>query len=127
MQNKPLNEDFTAPGGQYMQLAGMSEGPKRVNLMDVLKFQKYLEDNLHKAPKVLPAPMQNGMLDQVADLYVKACTIQSELQSVTQNPLVVDNDDVMNNLKSMYKKLGKIKLIIKSMSNNLEDLDISQG
>ena len=125
MENKPINEDFTAPGGQYMQLAGTTEGPKRVNLMDVLKFQKYLEDEIHKAPKVLPAPMQHGVLDQIADLYVKACTIQSELKSVVQNPLVIDNKDVMKHLKSMYNKFSKIKLVVKSISKDLEGLDIS--
>lgn len=125
MKDKPINEDFTAPGGQYMQLAGTVHGPKRVNLMDVLKFQKFLQDNLHKAPKVLPAPLQNGVIDQIADLYVKACSIQSELETVTQNPLVIDNEQASKHLKLMYKKLSKIKLIIKSISNNLEELDIS--
>lgn len=126
MENKLIEEDFTAPGGQYMQLSGTTEGPKRVNLMDILKFQKYLEDELHRAPKVLPAPMSHNVLDAIADLYVKTCSIQSELVQVLQNPLVVDNKEVIHNLKTMYKKFSKIKLIIKSVSQDLEQLDISK-
>jgi hypothetical protein len=126
MENKPIQEDFTAPGGQYMQLTGTTEGPKKVNLTDILKFQKYLEDELHRAPKVLPAPMSHNLLDSIADLYVKTCTIQSELIQVLQNPLVVDNKKVMKHLKLMYKKFSKIKLVIKSISQDLESLDISK-
>jgi len=126
MENKPIVEDFTAPGGQYMQLSGTTEGPKRVNLMDILKFQKYLEDELHRAPKVLPAPMSHNVIDSIADLYVKTCTIQSELIQVLQNPLVVDNKEVLKTLKTMYKKFSKIKLMIKSISHDLEELDISK-
>lgn len=126
MENKPIVEDFTAPGGQYMQLSGTTEGPKRVNLMDILKFQKYLEDELHRAPKVLPAPMSHNLLDSIADLYVKTCTIQSELVQVLQNPLVVDNKELIKTLKTMYNKFSKIKLVIKSVSQDLEHLDISK-
>jgi len=124
MRKKQIHENLTSGGGQ--QLYGGSDGPKRVNLMDVLKFQDYLQDQLTKAPKVLPAPMSHNMLDNIADVFVKINDIQSELMHVLQNPLVVDNDDVVKTLKTMYKKFSKMKLMIKSLSHDLEDLDISK-
>ena len=42
MRKNIVNEDFSAPGGQYMQLTGTTEGPRKVNLLDIVNFQKYL-------------------------------------------------------------------------------------
>lgn len=125
MEKKPIEEDFTTPGGQYMQLTGTHELPRKVNLLDIVNFQKYLEDESTRAPKVIPAPMTGGMIDQIGDIYVAAHTIQTELTKVLQNPLVMDNKQVKLTLKKMHKKFSKIKLIIKSISNDLDQLDVS--
>ena len=124
MRKNIVNEDMTAPGGQYMQLTGTSEGPRQVNLLDIVNFQKYLEDELTRAPRNLPSPMNGGLIDQIGDIYVAANTIQSELQKVLQNPLVVDSTDTLNTLKKMYKKFTHIKLIIKSLSNDIDNLEV---
>lgn len=125
MRKNIVNEDFSAPGGQYMQLTGTTEGPRKVNLLDIVNFQKYLEDETTRAPKTLPAPMNGGLVDQIGDMYIAANTIQSELHKVLANPLVVDDKEVQKTLKKMYKKFSHIKMIIKSISNDLDQLEMS--
>ena len=125
MRKNIVNEDFSAPGGQYMQLTGTTEGPRKVNLLDIVNFQKYLEDETTRAPKTLPAPMNGGMVDQIGDIYIAANTIQSELHKVLANPLVVDDKEVQKTLKKMYKKFSHVKMIIKSVSNDLDQLEMS--
>ena len=125
MRKNIVNEDFSAPGGQYMQLTGTTEGPRKVNLLYILNFQKYLEDETTRAPKTLPAPMNGGMVDQIGDIYIAANTIQSELHKVLANPLVVDDKEVQKTLKKMYKKFSHVKMIIKSVSNDLDQLEMS--
>lgn len=118
------NEDTTAPGGQYMQLNGTTENPRQVNLLDIVKFQKYLEKEVTRAPNTLPTPMNGGMIDQIGDIYISANTLQSELQQVLQNPLIADNEDAEKTIKTIYKKLSHIKMIIKSISKDLDGLAI---
>lgn len=127
MKKNIVNEDFTAPGGQYMQLTGTTEGPRKVNLLDIVNFQKYLEDEATRAPKTLPSPMNGGMIDQIGDIYVAANTIQSELHGVLANPLVADDPEVQQTLKKMYKKFSHIKMLIKSISNDLDNLELSNS
>lgn len=127
MRKKIVSEDTTTPGGQYMQTTGTTENPRKVNLLDIVNFQKYLEDESTRAPKNLPAPMNGGMIDQIGDIYIAANTIQSELHQVLQNPLVTDNESVQKTLKKMYKKFAHIKMIIKSVSNDLDEMDVSSS
>jgi len=127
MRKNIVNEDQTAPGGQYIQTGGTSENPRKVNLLDIVNFQKYLEDESTRAPKTLPAPMNGGMIDQIGDIYIAANTIQSELHQVLQNPLVTDNETVQKTLKRMYKKFSHIKMLIKSISNDLDEMDVSSS
>lgn len=124
MRKNIYNEDTTVPGGQYMQLTGTTENPRQVNLLDIVKFQKYLEDEVTRAPRTLPAPMNGGMIDQIGDIYISANNIQSELQQVLQNPLIADNKDAEKTIKTIYKKLSHIKMIIKSLSNDLDGLEM---
>ena len=71
--------------------------------------------------------MNGGMIDQIGDIYIAANTIQSELHQVLQNPLVTDNESVQKTLKKMYKKFAHIKMIIKSVSNDLDEMDVSSS
>jgi len=125
MRKNIYNEDTTTPGGQYMQLTGTTENPRQVNLLDIVNFQKYLEREVTRAPKNLPAPMNGGAIDQIGDIYIAANTIQSELQQVLQNPLIVDNKEAEKTIKKIYKKLSHVKMIIKSISGDLDDLEVA--
>ena len=125
MENKVLLEDITMPGGQYTQTVGTSEKPRKVSLLDIIKYQEYLDDELQRAPRVLPAPLTDGVIDQIADVYANVTSIQSELEQVMQNPLIVDSADAVKVVKLMYKKFEKIKLIIKSLADNMDELELS--
>ena len=125
MENKVLFEDLHMPGGQYTQTVGTTENPRKVSLLDIIKYQEYLDDELQRAPRVLPAPLTDGVLDQIADLYTKATSIQSELEQTMQNPLIVDSEEAVKVVKEMHKKFEKIKLIIKSLGGSLDKLELA--
>lgn len=127
-KKKLLFEDLTMPGGQYNQSnnnpSGTSQRPKKVNLTDLIDYQKQTMNQITRAPNVMPFPLTKNVIEQMGDLYVQATKIQSELGQSYQNPLISDNKDTADAVKSMYKKLQKIKLIVKSVADDMKKLDI---
>jgi hypothetical protein len=125
---KLLLEDLTMPGGQYNQWSkdpsGTSQQPKKVSLIDLIDYQNKNEDDLTKAPNVLPFPLTKNVVEQIGDIYVQSAKIQSELGQAYQSPLISDNETATNTIKSLYKKLERVKLTVKSITQELKKLDI---
>ena len=72
----------------------------------------------------MPFPLTKNVIEQIGDIYVQAVKVQSELGQSYQSPLISDNKESTDALKGMYKKLEKIKLIVKSVADEMKKLDI---
>jgi len=127
-KKKLLLEDLTMPGGQYNQSnnnpSGTSQRPKKVNLTDLIDYQQRTANQITRAPNVMPFPLTKNVVEQIGDIYVQATKVQSELGQSYQNPLISDDEDTTDAVKSMYKKLQKVKLIIKSVADDMKKLEI---
>lgn len=127
-KKKLLFEDLTQPGGQYNQAnnnpSGTSQRPSKVNLTDLIDYQKRTANQITRAPNVMPFPLTKNVIEQIGDIYVQAVKVQSELGQSYQSPLISDNKESTDALKGMYKKLEKIKLIVKSVADEMKKLDI---
>jgi len=127
-KKKLLFEDLTQPGGQYNQAnnnpSGTSQRPNKVNLTDLIDYQKRTANQITRAPNVMPFPLTKNVIEQIGDIYVQAVKVQSELGQSYQSPLISDNKESTDALKGMYKKLEKIKLIVKSVADEMKKLDI---
>ena len=127
-KKKLLFEDLTQPGGQYNQSnnnpSGTSQRPKKMNLTDLIDYQKQTANQITRAPNVMPFPLTKNVIEQIGDIYVQAVKVQSELGQSYQNPLISDDMNSADALKGMYKKLEKIKLIVKSVADEMKELDI---
>lgn len=127
-EKKILFEELTVPSGQYNQTdhnpSGLSQTPKKMNLMDLLDVQRRAKQSMTKAPSVTPYPFTNNLIEQIGDVYIQAAKIQSELGQSYQNPLISDNEKPAKSIKNIYKKMQKIKLIIKSVAQDMKELDI---
>ena len=123
-----LLDDLTMPGGQYNQWSndpsGTSQNPKKVNLLDLLDAQKRTAENMAMAPNVLPFPLTKNVVEQIGEIYVQATKVQSELGQSYQSPLISDDEEATKTLEMMFKKLEKVKLIVKSVADDLKKLDI---
>ena len=125
---KLLLEELTQPGGQYNQWskspAGTQENPKRVNLIDLINYQKEQSADLAMAPNVLPFPLTKNVVEQIGDIYVQATKIQSELGQSYNSPLISDSKEASDTIKNIFKKLEKVKLVVKAVTEDLKKLDI---
>lgn len=127
-KKKILFEDLAVPSGQYNQTdynpSGTSQNPRKVNLLDLLDYQKRANDLMTRAPNTIPYPLTHNVVEQIGEIYVQATKIQSELGQSYQNPLISDDESTTEVIKNLYKKLQKIKLIVKSVADELQQLDI---
>ena len=76
------------------------------------------------APNVLPFPLTKNVVEQIGEIYVQATKVQSELGQSYQSPLISDDEEATKTLEMMFKKLEKVKLIVKSVADDLKKLDI---
>jgi len=127
-KKKLLIEDLTMPGGQYNQWSqgqsGTSQEPKKVSLVDLIDYQNRNTAEMARTPNVLPFPLTKNVVERIGDIYVQSAKVQSELGQSYQSPLISDNEEATNTIKSLYKKLERIKLTVKSITQELKKLDI---
>jgi hypothetical protein len=125
---KLLFEELSVPGGEYNSHkdnpSGMSQRPKKVSLTDLLDYQRRTDNLMTRAPNVTPYPLTSNLIEHIGDIYVQAAKIQSELGQAYQSPLISDDENAAKTLKNLYKKLEKIKLIVKSVANEMTELEI---
>lgn len=127
-KKKLLFEDLAMPGGSYnntnSNASGTSSPPRKANLVDLIDYQRRNDAATTRAPNVLPFPLTKNVVEQVGDIYVQSAKVQSEIGQAYQSPLISDNEDATKAVKTIFKKLEKIKLIVKSVADDLKELDI---
>jgi hypothetical protein len=111
---------------KMMQGETRPAGPKRMTLMDIVgQFNKSKEDDV-SAPHILPSPLSNNHLEAIADLYSKSTALQTDIKQAAKNPIIKDNKKLTKAAVNIYKKLNKIKSIVKDIGSDLDDFSIEK-
>lgn len=107
------------PGQSAMQLK-----PQKVTLLDLIKQAKNWEEEMGKAPNRLPYPLQDGLSEQIGDLYVKTVEIRSKVAESAKYSIIKDNESAYKSVKNVHTKLSKICDAIKDVVADLDGLSV---
>jgi hypothetical protein len=122
-----LYEDVTMVANQYTAGTSRAHKPVKVSILDIIKSWK---DSNTTDPTGLsnakPAlyPLNDSFVERLADEFLKCNDFQGELRTLAQNPVVQDNDRYKKSVKALHSKFGKIKHIILSMGDDMDNLAI---
>ena len=104
--------------------SGMNMKPQKVTFMDLFDHYKQQSGDGGKAPPLQPYPTDSGVLDAIADSYVKLQDAKSGFLTAAKNPIIKDNPPALKATGKIYKKLEKAQKIILSLQSDLDDLVI---
>jgi hypothetical protein len=107
------------PGQSAMQLK-----PGKVTLLDLVKQAHEWENEMGKAPNRLPYPLQDGLSDQLGQLYVDASTIKSKVAESGKFSIIKDNKTASKAVMKIVKKLSAIEQAIKSIAIDIDELGV---
>ena len=107
------------PGQSSMELK-----PKKITLMDLIKQAQDWENEMGKAPNRLPYPLQDGLGEQLGDLYVKNEEIKSKVAQSAKFSIIKDNEKAYESVQRIYKKLSTISAAIKDVVDDIDNLGI---
>lgn len=107
------------PGQSTMQLK-----PGKITLMDLIKQAKDWDSEMGKAPNRLPFPLQDGLSDQLGELYVKTEEIKNKVAESGKYSIIKDNEKANEAVKRVHKKLAILGSAIKDIVNDLDDLSV---
>lgn len=123
-----LLEDTTLGSNNAMGVgsSGMNMKPQKVTFMDLFDhFKKQQADGDEgKAPKIYPYPTDTGIIEAVADAYIKLQDAKSGMLTAAKNPIIRDNKPAIKAAGMVYKKLEKAQKLILSLQSDIEDLTI---
>lgn len=129
-QKKVIFEDLSMGSNNYTGVGGgagqsaMSLKPGKVTLMDLLDQAKEWEQEMGKAPNRLPYPLQDGLSDQLGQLYVDAMAVKSKVAHSAKHSIIKDNEKAMKAIKKIHKKLAVIGSAIKDIAEDIDDLSV---
>ena len=130
-KNKVLFEDLTMGSTGYA--GGMGKGPGqtgmvhkpgKVTLLDLLRQAGEWEKEMQKAPNRLPYPLQDGLSDQLGDLYISTEEIKNKVAQSAKSHIIKDNKTAMKAVKNIHKKLSVMCGAIKEIVNDLDSLGV---
>ena len=102
----------------------MTLKPGKVTLLDLLKQAQDWENEMGKAPNRLPFPLQDGLSDQLGELYVQATEIKRKVADSAKYSIIKDNESAMKSVKKIHKKLSLIGAAIKDVVKDLDGLGV---
>ena len=125
-----LFEDLQMGSNNYLGVGGgagqsaMSLKPGKVTLLDLVKQAQDWENEMGKAPNRLPYPLQDGLSDQLGQLYVDAAQVKSKVAQSTKFSIIKDNTKAMKAVKNIHKKMSVICAAIKDVASDIDDLGV---
>ncbi|NDG52934.1 MAG: hypothetical protein EBY39_07910 [Flavobacteriia bacterium] len=125
-----LFEDLQMGSNNYMGVgkgpgqSAMTLKPQKVTLLDLIKQAKNWEEEMGKAPNRLPYPLQDGLSEQIGDLYVKTVEIRSKVAESAKYSIIKDNESAYKSVKNVHTKLSKICEAIKDVVADLDGLSV---
>lgn len=129
-KNKTLFEDLQMGSSNYMGVGkgagqtGMVHKPSKVTLLDLLKQAGEWENEMSKAPNRLPYPLQDGLSDQLGELYISTEEIKNKVAQSAKNSIIKDNKTAMKSIKKIHKKLTVMCAAIKDIVSDLDGLGV---
>jgi len=100
--------------------------PRKVSILDLVQQQNKMQDDIDKAPDIIPAPLNNGIIDHIGNLYITSMDIRDILSQAQNNPLVRDNEKANKIVSKMKTKLEKISEAIKSLGSDIDELSVEK-
>lgn len=117
------SNNFTGVGKGPGQSA-MTHKPQKVTLLDLLKQAKNWEEEMGKAPNRLPFPLQDGLSEQIGDLYVRTAEIRQKVADSTKYSIIKDNESASKSVQKVHNKLSAICSAIKDVVQDLDGLSV---
>jgi len=125
-----LFEDLQVGSNNYLGVGGgpgqsaMQLKPGKVTLMDLVKQAKDWEGEMEKAPNRLPYPLQDGLSDQLGQLYVDCTHIKDKVAEYEKFSIIKDNETAKKVTMKIIKKLATIGSAIQSVVKDIDDLAV---
>ena len=130
-KKKPvLFEDLTASSGFVGGMGkgpgqtGMVHKPGKVTLLDLLKQAGDWEQEMQKAPNRLPFPLQDGVGDQLGELYIMTQEIKSKVAQSAKSHIIKDSETAMKAVNKIHKKLSVMCGAIQEIVKDLDSLGV---
>ena len=129
-ENKTLFEDMSLGSNNYLGVGGgagqsaMQLKPGKVTLMDLLKQANEWEQEMGKAPNRLPYPLQDGLSERLAELFVSASEIKNTVEQSAKHSIIRDNEQAIKSVKAIHDKLTKIEETIKAVVQDIDGLSV---
>ena len=125
--NKLVTEDSAAMSDKWATgISGRFKGPSQFTLVDLLKKQDSQHPNFVTAPKGMPHSM-GTLLELLGDLVVQTDECGRVFELASENPVLDGKDKSKAQLASMRRKVGHIKEIIKSISDDVDNFSIDNS
>lgn len=125
-----LYEDLQLGSNNYLGVGGgpgqsaMTLKPGKVTLLDLIDQAKNWEEQMSRAPNRLPFPLQDGLSDQLGELYIGATDIKSKVAQSAKFSIIKDNENMMNAVKKIHKRLSLIEQEIRNVVKDLDQLGV---
>ena len=125
-----LFEDFQVGSNNFLGVGGgpgqsaMSLKPGKVTLLDLLKQAQDWENEMGKAPNRLPFPLQDGLTDQLGQLYVDVLEVKNKVAQSAKNSIIKDNERAAKSVKKIHKKLNVIAAAIKDIATDIDGISV---
>ena len=103
---------------------GMVHKPGKVTLLDLLKQAGDWEQEMQKAPNRLPYPLQDGLSDQLGELYIATQEIKNKVAQSTKSHIIKDNKTAMKAIQKIHKKLSVMSGAIQEVVKDLDELGV---
>lgn len=129
-QNKALFEDLQMGSNNFLGVGGsagqsaMTLKPGKVTLLDLIDQAKDWEEEMNRAPNRLPFPLQEGLSDQLGELYIDTAEIKSKVAQSVKFSIIKDNETMLKAVKKIHKKLSAIEQTIKEVVSDLDQLSV---
>lgn len=129
-KNKTIFEDLQMGSNNYLGVGGsagssaMTLKPGKVTLLDLIDQAKDWEEEMNRAPNRLPFPLQEGLSDQLGELYIDTADIKSKVAQSVKFSIIKDNETMLKAVKKIHKKLSAIERTIKEVVSDLDQLSV---
>ena len=132
-ENKIVFEDLQIGSNNYLGVgkgpgqSSMSLKPNKITLLDLIKQANDWENEMGKAPNRLPYPLQDGLSEQIGDLYVRTVEIKQKVAESSKYSIIKDNEQAYKSVGNIHRKLAAIGEAIKEVVQDLDGLGVGSA
>ena len=129
-KNKTIFEDLQMGSNNYLGVGGgpgqsaMSLKPGKVTLLDLIKQADEWENEMGKAPNRLPYPLQDGLSEQLGQLYIDTNQVKNKVADSAKFSIIKDNKTANKAVMKIIHRLSAIEAAIKTVAVDIDDLGV---